>query len=263
MKKISEFSSNKIEFVFTDIDDTLTTEGKLIAESYSALWRLQDAGFKVILVTGRPAGWCDALARQWPVDGVIGENGGFYFVERSGGLKRRYVQPALDRKANNLKRRLLWQGLKIKFPKVRRAADQFARKLDLAIDVCEDEPALSKKQTEEILHHLRSAGATAKLSSIHINAWYGDFDKATTCLLYLKEVHGVSKVEALEQSVYLGDSPNDEPLFALFPHSIGVQNVEKFLDQMAHRPSYITEAPGGLGFAEAAQVLLHKRAHLD
>ncbi len=260
MKQVSDFPPHKIEFVFTDIDDTLTTSGKLLAESYSALWKLQHAGFKVVLVTGRPAGWCDALARQWPVDGVIGENGGFYFYETQGQFKRRYVQSPVDRKANTLKRKLLWQGLKLKFPQARRAADQFTRKLDLAIDVCEDEPALSPETTAEILKHLRRAGATAKLSSIHINAWFGKFDKATTCLLYLKERYKISQDQALEKSVYLGDSPNDEPMFELFPFSIGVQNVVQFLDQMKFPPAYVTEQPGGLGFAQAAQVLLQRRS---
>lgn len=29
----------------------------------------------------RPAGWCNLIARQWHVDGVIGENGALVFWE--------------------------------------------------------------------------------------------------------------------------------------------------------------------------------------
>lgn len=254
MKKIKELSARNLEFVFTDIDDTLTNSGKLGPEAFTALWQLQRAGFKVIIVTGRPAGWCDAIARQWPVEAVVGENGGFYFFEDGQKLHRVYTQPLGEREANTLKRDQLWQALQKKFPLARKAADQFARQLDLAIDVSEDEPHLPEDQVQDIMAHLREAGATVKLSSIHINAWFGNFDKAKTCLAYLKDRHQISPEQALEKSVYCGDSPNDEPLFKLFPHSVGVRNIEKFV--LDHPPRYITEGEGGLGFVELAEVLL-------
>ncbi|MBW1690507.1 MAG: HAD family hydrolase, partial [Deltaproteobacteria bacterium] len=58
--------------VFFDIDDTLTTSGKIPAVSYGALWGIRDAGLRVVPITGRPAGWCDHIARMWPVDGIVG-----------------------------------------------------------------------------------------------------------------------------------------------------------------------------------------------
>lgn len=159
-------------------------------------------------------------------------------------------------KKNRTKLKDIWRELKSKYPYTRRAADQFTRKLDLAIDVCEDDPHLTEDQTLAVLQELRSHSLNVKLSSIHINAWFGDFDKASTCLLYLKEQWGLDRAEALTQSLYCGDSPNDEPLFKLFPNSVGVQNVTRFLNQMQTPPQYITDGEGGHGFAEIAEVLL-------
>ena len=78
MKPLSEFPQQELQAVravLTDIDDTLTDEGRLPACSYQAMEDLRNAGILVVPVTGRPAGWCDLIARQWPVDGVVGENG--------------------------------------------------------------------------------------------------------------------------------------------------------------------------------------------
>ena len=75
MRPLCEFPQEdlrKIKFILTDIDDTLTTNGRLPAKSYHALEKLHQASFKVIPITGRPAGWCDHFARMWPVDAVVG-----------------------------------------------------------------------------------------------------------------------------------------------------------------------------------------------
>ena len=69
----------RLEWFFTDIDDTLTSGGLLPPESFEALWMLHESGIRVVPVTGRPAGWCDHIARMWPVSGVVGENGSFFF----------------------------------------------------------------------------------------------------------------------------------------------------------------------------------------
>src|SRR5260370_42637533 len=76
-------------FVLTDVDDTLTCRGRLSARTYDALERLQRAGVKVIPVTAASAGWCDQMARMWPVDGVVAENGGL-FIQRDGGHGARW-----------------------------------------------------------------------------------------------------------------------------------------------------------------------------
>ena len=79
IRALGQATLDRIRYVLTDIDDTVTTDGRLPAKSYDALERLQNAGLAVIPITGRPAGWCDMIARFWPVDAVVGENGAFYF----------------------------------------------------------------------------------------------------------------------------------------------------------------------------------------
>ena len=64
--------------VFCDIDDTLTWEGRLIPAAFQSLADLQNDGLRVVPITGRPAGWVDLIARSWPVDGCVGENGGLW-----------------------------------------------------------------------------------------------------------------------------------------------------------------------------------------
>src|SRR5208282_6875485 len=89
-----------IRGVLTDIDDTLSTGGRITAMAYAAMERLRQAGLLVIPVTGRPAGWCDHIARMWPVDAVVGENGALYMChdERSRRLKKRYADSGSDRR---------------------------------------------------------------------------------------------------------------------------------------------------------------------
>ena len=86
--------------VFCDIDDTLTWEGRLVPEAFAALARLQSCGLRVIPITGRPAGWVDHIARMWPVDGVVGENGGLWFFMSDGQLQRRFLQSTSERSSS-------------------------------------------------------------------------------------------------------------------------------------------------------------------
>ena len=104
MRPLAELDARGIRALLFDIDETLTTEGKLTAQAYAALERLHAAGKKVVAVTGRPAGWCDHIARMWPVDAVVGENGAFYFFYADGKLQKRFAD---DEKARAEKRRRL------------------------------------------------------------------------------------------------------------------------------------------------------------
>ena len=61
--------------VFTDIDDTLTTQGRITPDALQALANLKAAGLHVIPITGRPVGWATPLAKQLPVDAIVVENG--------------------------------------------------------------------------------------------------------------------------------------------------------------------------------------------
>jgi hydroxymethylpyrimidine pyrophosphatase-like HAD family hydrolase len=136
------------------------------------------------------------------------------------------------------------------------ASDQPYRELDLAIDFCEDVPRLTRDAVDAIVQHFRAAGATAKVSSIHVNGWYGAFDKRAGCRDFVRDRWGEDLAATKHEWIYVGDSPNDEPMFEWFPHTVGVANVAAFADQMTHLPRYVTRAPGGAGFAELVDHLL-------
>ena len=256
--------SGRLEGVFCDIDDTLTHDGRLVPEAFAALSALRSQGLKVVPVTGRPGGWVDQIARLWPVDGVVGENGGLWMWldEQTGRLERRFAQSEDDRAANRERLTRLGEQILARVPGAALASDQPYRDLDLAIDFCEDVPRLDDDAIEHIVAAFQQAGATCKVSSIHVNGWFGTFDKLSGCRAFVRERWGV-EVEALSESwAYVGDSANDEPMFAAFPLSIGVANVRDFLPRMTDWPTWITRAEGGHGFAEAVDIWLAGRASI-
>lgn len=260
MAKLNACSSDVlagVQAVLCDLDDTLTLDGKLPAAAYAALEAIRDGGRKTVVVTGRPAGWCDLIARLWPVDGVVGENGAFYFRydPEKRQMTRRFLRSAEER-ARDHKNLFAWfEDLKSAHPAIALSADQDYRISDIAIDVCEDIPALPDSEVQEIIADLTARGATVKLSSIHVNAWIGRFDKLSMSKTYLADELGISEADLKRRVLYIGDSPNDEPMFAYFAVTVGVQNIVKYLPLMRGQPAYITDAPGGHGFAEMVACL--------
>ncbi len=258
---VSQADLLQVQAVLTDIDDTLTTHGRLPAVAYDALERLQAAGIKVVPITGRPAGWCDHIARMWPVDGVVGENGAFYFRYDVAAKRmiRIYAQDDATRLANVARVHALADDVLQEFPGTALASDQAYREVDVAIDFCEDVPALPLSVAQAIATRFHKAGAEAKVSSIHINAWFGKHDKLSMSLRLLAELYGWDATAAKTQVAYCGDSPNDSPMFGYFPMGIGVANIRPLSHLMEHLPSYVTRAEGGQGFAEFAEMLLGAR----
>ncbi len=261
MKSIQDFpspSKPRIKYVLTDIDDTLTNDGYLPAIAYSAMERLQQAGIKVIPITGRPAGWCDHIARMWPVDGLVGENGAFYFYYDHVQHKmiRRFWRTEEQRKIDRQNLSQLQKLILSKVPGCAISADQQYRESDLAIDFCEDVPALSKVEVEQIVQVFQKRGAVAKVSSIHVNGWFGDYDKLTMTKCLFNEIFQLDLSRNKESVIFSGDSPNDAPMFAYFPHGVGVANILHFLDDLPTKPAWVTREEGGYGFAEMVGVLL-------
>ena len=263
MKPLSAFSPDiggRIEFVLCDLDDTLTTGGKLPAASYAGLEQLAQIGKKVVIVTGRPAGWCDMIARFWPVEGVVGENGAFYFryLPAENRMVRNFLFDEKKRAADRARLARFFAKLRKKYPELKPASDQAFRVSDIAIDICEDVEPLPKEIVNEVVTRLRKMGATVKVSSIHVNAWIGAFDKLSMLLKFLRAEFRVAKADAKIHALYVGDSPNDEPMFGFFAHSVGVRNVENFAGEMRKLPQYITRAEGGHGFLELARALAQR-----
>ncbi|MEZ4317936.1 MAG: HAD-IIB family hydrolase [Myxococcota bacterium] len=245
--------------VFCDIDDTLTLDGHLPADAYQALWRLHEAGLRVVPVTGRPAGWVDHIARFWPVHGVVGENGGLWFWRGEHRLERRFLQGSAERRRNRERLEELGHDILRRVPGCALASDQPYRELDLAIDFCEDVEPLPDSAIDTIVAAFTHAGATCKVSSIHVNGWYGEFDKLTGCRRFVADRWGETLDAHLDRWLYVGDSANDEPMFAHFPHTVGVANVRRFLPRMQAHPRWIMDREGGLGFADLVGRVLAAR----
>ena len=265
MQSLAEFPldmARRVRYVLTDIDDTLTTDGELTAPAYSALERLREAGLIVVPITGRPAGWCDMIARFWPVHGVVGENGALYFAyDRSARrMERRYVRSLAQRVQDRERLNQLAQDILRTVPGSAVATDQAYREADLAIDFCEDVPALDRASVDAIVQAFERVGAMAKVSSIHVNGWFGEYDKLSMTRQFFREVLQQELEAVKDQVVFCGDSPNDAPMFAYFPLSFGVANVKDFAQSMPALPRWVADGLGGTGFVEIANRLLAERS---
>lgn len=251
-----------VEGVLTDIDETVSSHGRLTAEAYGALEALQKTGLRVIPVTGRPAGWCDHIARFWPVDAVVGENGAFWMWHdaKVGKLRTRFAQSKAERAEGRRRLEAVRTQVLGEVPGAGIASDQPYRLADLAVDFCEDVPALTQAAVTRIVKIFEAHGARAKVSSIHVNGWFGDYDKLTTTQLMMRELFGIDPEEARARYLFVGDSPNDAPMFGYFPNAIGVANVRDLADGMDHLPRWITAARSGAGFAELSRALMAARA---
>ena len=260
IKQLPDVVKKKNRYVLADIDDTLTLNGRLPAVVFTAMERLQTAGIRTVPITGRPAGWCDHIARMWPVDGLVGENGAFYFRydDRQRKMLRRYFRSEDQRNADRQKLEKLKLEILKKVPGCRVSADQAYREADLAIDYCEDIPPLTMKEVDAIVQLFEDAGAHAKISSIHVNGWFGEYDKLTMTKMLFEEVFQDDLEAVKEDVIFIGDSPNDVPMFQFFPHAVGVANIMQFEGRIAHEPAWITQKEGGYGFAEMVDVLLTK-----
>ncbi len=255
----------QVHTVLSDIDDTITSHGYLTPDAYAALAALREQGVRVILVTGRPAGWCDHIARMWPIDGVIGENGAFYlwYDRQVRRLHTRHLLSAGEREANSKRLAAVREKILAEVPGCALATDQCYRLYDLAIDYCEDVPALPEGTVARIVALMQDAGMTAMVSSIHVNGWFGTYNKLDMAKIMLLERYKLDHQQARQSCVYVGDSPNDAPMFGFFPLSVGVANVAQYKDTLVSSPAYLCLAECGAGFAELSRFILDARAPDD
>jgi len=262
IETLSPEDAKRLRGIFFDIDDTFTTKGKMGGMAFQSLWDLRNAGLKAVPITGRPAGWCDHIARMWPVDGVVGENGAFYFCYDEGRriLAKRFLAGEELRKENRLRLEKIKEEIVTTVPGTATASDQLYREADLAIDYCEDVNPLGWEEVEKICRIFRSHGANCKVSSIHVNGWFGDYDKLSMTRVFVRERWNLELDSHRNEFLFCGDSPNDEPMFRFFPLSAGVNNVLRFTARMNHLPSFVAGQEGSEGFAEIVTAVLRKRS---
>lgn len=249
----------RVRGVLTDIDGTLTTDGALPAATYTALDRLKRAGLHVIPVTGRCIAWAEILTRLWPVDAIIGENGAFYCHLRAGKLVTRYLDDAGTRARNLARIHALGDAIVREVPGCALASDQAWHAADLAVDHAEDVPKLPPEAVARIAAMMTEAGMTATVSSIHVNGWFGAHDKLSMSRTCVRELLDGDIDADRDEWLFIGDSANDAAMFGHFPLSVGVANVREILPSLPVAPAYVTDAAGGEGFAEMAELLLAAR----
>jgi len=271
----------RIVGVFTDIDDTLTSDGAITADALAALASLRAAGIHVIPITGRPVGWSEPFAMRWPVDAIVAENGAVALVrtgdsphpnplpegqgrklkaqgmnlQGTGALIKLYQQDQQSRAANFIRMQQVAQRILREVPGTVLSRDSAGRETDIAIDHGEF-VRLPPARVAEVVHLMEEAGMTATVSSIHVNGWFGDHDKLSGARWIMRELLGRDLDAELGHWVYVGDSPNDVLMFECFPHSVGVANIRRYEAELTHPPRYITQGERGAGFAEVAQAIL-------
>jgi HAD superfamily hydrolase (TIGR01484 family) len=255
--------------IFTDIDDTLTTDGAITPDALAALGALKAAGHHVIPITGRPVGWSTPFARTWPVDAIVAENGSTALIlnknstiPSSNGhssLLKIYQQNAATRAAQFTRMQQVAARVLREVPGALLAQDSPGRETDIAIDHSEF-THLPPAAIAQVVALLRSEGMTATVSSIHINGWFGAHNKWDGARWIVRERFGRDLAAEINRWVYVGDSTNDQLMFEHFPHSVGVANIRRFEHELTHLPRYITQGERGAGFAESARLILAGRA---
>ncbi len=259
MRHLVDWQPGKLLGVFTDIDDTLTTDGAITPDALQALADLKAAGLHVVPVTGRPVGSSEPFAQSWPVDAIVAENGAVALVHQDGQpLRKLYQQDPSTREANFERMQQVLSRIEREVPGARRAQDSAGRETDIAIDHSEF-TQLPPAQIDAVVQRMQSEGMTATVSSIHINGWYGEHDKLAGARWIVHELWGRDLDAELERWAYVGDSTNDQVMFRHFVHSVGVANIRRFEAQLSHPPRHITQAERGAGFAEVARHLLRGR----
>ena len=273
-------SRRQLRGVFTDIDDTLTHEGRIAPEALQALGALKAAGLTVIPITGRPIGWCEPFIAgtqgpAWPVDAMVAENGAAAFVPAQAvemwnpnsqqpaenvhrPLSKLYQQDSTLRASNRARMRAIAAQVQTEVPGVTLSQDSPGRETDLAFDYAEFAQH-SPDTVQRVLAILQQHGMQTTLSSIHIHGCFGNFNKWHGANWIVRTLLGRTLTQELEHWVFVGDSGNDQPMFQHFRHSVGVANIARFAPQLHHLPTYITPSERGAGFAEVAHAIL--KAH--
>jgi len=241
-----------------DLDDTLLTHGLLTRAAFDALWNLRDAGLKLVAVTGRPSGWGEVLARQWPVEGCVTENGAVTVRREGTGLARLDGCDEATRRSRRVRLARLVERVREVVPEARLTDDVDARRSDVTWDIGE-RMTLPPDRVRAVVEVIRQAGARSMQSSVHLHATFDADDKASGALRFLSRKLGVDAGAAVTRFAFVGDSGNDASCFAAFRTTFGVANVRAALSRLSIPPRYVAPAAMGAGFAEVAAEILRKR----
>ena len=261
---------SRIKGIFTDIDDTLTTDGAITLDALDALGKLKAQGLSVIAITGRPVGWSEPFAASWPLDAIVAENGAVLLqntlqndpqLNKYGcnQLLKSYQQGDVLRSQNYARMQQVGQRILRDIPGTLLAQDSAGRETDMAIDHSEF-TQLPPEKIAQVVAIMQAEGMNATVSSIHINGWFGGHNKLVGACWAVSKLFGRDLMLEIGNWAFVGDSTNDQLMFEAFPNSIGVANVRRFEAQLASLPRYITRGARGAGFAEVVRAVLAAQA---
>lgn len=252
---LTQAEARKLRGVAFDLDDTLLDHGRLHEATYSALFRLAEAGLSLYGVTGRPAGWAEVLARVFPVQAIVAENGAVVCARHGERVLLVDSVAAGERRLRDAKLTELLADFALRFPDLEPADDVRARVSDRTFDIGEFRQ-VAPERVAEAATFLRGRSARVFVSSVHLHATFDYADKASGTVRLLAADSGLDTTAVRHAYAYLGDSENDAPCFAAFEVSIGVANLR---GRSTLQPRYITSQPMGAGVVEAARVILDLR----
>jgi hydroxymethylpyrimidine pyrophosphatase-like HAD family hydrolase len=145
-------------------------------------------------------------------------------------------------------------------PNARISKDSVGRETDIAIDHSEFH-FLSAEDIAKVVHIMQKNNMTATVSSIHINGWFGEHNKLEGARWITRKLFGRELDTERNEWACVGDSTNDQVMFAHFENSVGVANIKVFEKELQHFPRYITPSERGEGFYEMADALLLSRTN--
>jgi HAD superfamily hydrolase (TIGR01484 family) len=254
--------ARRLRGLLFDLDDTFLSHGLLSRAAYDALWSMHDAGLKLVAVTGRPTGWGEVLARQWPIAGCVVENGALYLSRQGAAVVRRDACDAAERQLRRARLDGLVAHVRQTVPEARLTDDASARQSDVTWDVGENE-TLPEDSVRRIMREIEAAGARWSRSSVHLHATFDVDDKASGAIRFCARELGEEPGSAVVHFAFVGDSGNDASCFAAFRTTFGVANVRSSLARLSVPPRYAATRPMGEGFAEVAAQILDKRLSAD
>lgn len=241
-----------------DLDDTLLDDGRLSVGALDALYRLSGADLILVGATGRPAAWGQVLTRQWPVSGMVTENGIVALVKRSGRIEVLDRVEPVERAARRRSLMALVSEMRNAFPDLEPSDDVMGRLADYSFDIAESR-VVPVEIVRAAADFARERGASVVQSSIQLHVSYDADDKASGVVRLLRLLHGVDSSVATHRFAFIGDSENDGSCFAAFHYSFGVSNLR---GRPSLLPRYRAQHPSSAGFIEITDALLGARGGL-
>jgi HAD superfamily hydrolase (TIGR01484 family) len=259
LAELAAGEARELSGLLFDLDDTLLDHGRLSEEAYRSLFRLKTAGLRLVAVTGRPAGWGEVLARQWPIDGVVTENGAIGYAREGDSVASWDRADEATRRGRRVRIASAFETLRAEFAEARLSDDTHARQSDIAIDIGERQ-SVAPEVVARIEARARELGCRTLVSSVHLHLTLDTFDKASGSVAFLEDRYGDDPTRALARYAYVGDSGNDAACFFAFRTSIGVANVRASLPRISVPPRFVTTLSRSSGFVEMTERLVALRS---